>query len=214
MLTCDQCKDQVGCTYVHPATGRRFCQRCWAIFKPVNEHTPIDQCSDAVKNAAAQRRLPGDTGWTPPSHRYPDKIGEEMQKTLAKQKEEKNMKLELCAQCRQVSNDGGWIDTNLYLCGLCLNDLEDSGKMGAKHLKMKLRGSQRAIEFFHYICASIDTDWPWKKGEPKECPKCYGVHYVNPVLDAPEIRKIAEMAGVGKCKIKFFSDAKLCLEVK
>lgn len=84
--------------------------------------------------------------------------------------------------------------------------------MTTKHIRLKLRGSDKAIAFFHYVCAQIDGDWPWnpKKPAPTACQKCNGFLYLSAVLEAEEIRTIAQQAGVGKCKIPYFGDVKSC----
>jgi hypothetical protein len=90
--------------------------------------------------------------------------------------------------------------------------MEGDGKMTSKHIKMKLRGSEKAIAFFHYVCTQIDNDWPWnpKRNAAESCPKCNGVLYISAVLEAEEIRTIAQQAGVSKCKIPYFGDVKQC----
>lgn len=120
--------------------------------------------------------------------------------------------LHKCALCETVSNDGAWMDVNLYWCGTCLADIEEGGGMKTKHIKLKLRGSDKAIAFFHFVCTQIDNDWPWnnKKPQPTVCPKCGGVLYIAAVLEAEEIRTIAQQAGVGKCKIPYFGNVENC----
>lgn len=116
-----------------------------------------------------------------------------------------------CSFCGCYSNDGGWLDVNLYYCHLCMEDLNTGGEMSSKHIKLKLRGGEKAIAFFHYVCSQIDTDWPWKCGQPKQpCSKCGGVLYVASVLNAEDIRAIAKHAGLGKCKIPYFGDVINC----
>lgn len=230
-MLCDQCRQQDNVTFVHPTTGRRYCQKCWSIWRP-QRPIPIDQCSDAVKNAAAMAGVNG-TVWKPrPSlHRWPDRATTELERSIAeaqgqvdavlaaaaanKEKEEvaKNKPiLNKCNECQCITNDGQWLDSTLYLCSLCLTDIEEAGGgMTTKHLKMKLRGSDTAIAFFHYVCGTIDNDWPWRRAQsPSECPKCGGVLYVNSILTAEEIRGIADQAGVRKCKIPYFGDVKTC----
>jgi hypothetical protein len=120
--------------------------------------------------------------------------------------------LHKCGLCETVSNDGAWLDSNLYWCGTCLADIEEGGGMKTKHIKLKLRGGDKAIAFFHYVCTQIDNDWPWNpsKPAPTPCPKCGGVLYVSAVLEAEDIRSVAQQAGVGKCKIPYFADVKNC----
>lgn len=220
-MTCEQCgtTDNIS-LYRHAITNKRYCYRCWGNVKP-DAPVPLDRCSDAVKNAAA---LGGGVVWRPAAIAQAERERAEREKQIATVIEHstgdlvvsghtipKRPELTQCALCETWGNDGAWIDSQLYWCGTCLADIEEGG-MHTKHIKLKLRGSDKAIAFFHYVCAQIDNDWPWnpKKPEPKECEKCGGVLYQAAVLEPEQIRTIAEQAGVGKCKIPYFGEVKFC----
>ncbi len=123
--------------------------------------------------------------------------------------------LSKCALCDSISNDGIWVDINLYWCGTCAAEIEEGGGMTTKHIRLKLRGNSKAIEFFHYVCTQIDNDWPWspkKIANATPCKKCGGMLYVSAVLEAEEIRKLGAEAGLSKCKVSYFGDVKHCFE--
>src|SRR6266576_1265805 len=52
-MTCEDCKrEDCASLYRHPVTEKRYCQQCWWKVRPAAP-IAIDQCSEAVKNAAA-----------------------------------------------------------------------------------------------------------------------------------------------------------------
>jgi hypothetical protein len=120
---------------------------------------------------------------------------------------EKGEKLEKCMGCKSLCtiNAGSFLQGEFF-CEGCL-----SGG-GEVHLKIKAKGNARAIAFWHYLCWTVDKDWPFllPEKERKVCGKCGGLVYMNPLLKVEEVRKLGEELKVGKIKIKYWGEASKC----
>ena len=80
------------------------------------------------------------------------------------------------------------------------------------HCRLKVKGSQDNIDFFHWMMSQLDHDWDGDVVAPNDlCPECKGWEYHNPRFDCDQIREMGKLAGV-KVKVKFWGYSAKCTE--
>jgi hypothetical protein len=89
-----------------------------------------------------------------------------------------------------------------------------------KHIQLVMRGNREKQEFFHYLLAQFDRDWPFKPKESLVCKICSGGIYKNPRFVPTQLKALSYQindlkAAKGNLKIKIrgFSPHKTCYDI-
>lgn len=119
-----------------------------------------------------------------------------------------------CTLCHNWTDKGLYVSAE-WICDNCVSDTSDGDDdtMDVKmptvvHMKLKPKGSPEAAEFFLFVMAQIDKDWP--KPDAPKCEHCGGVTWRLPSLKPADLRKLAQTCGLGKLKIPYWGDADDC----
>ena len=89
------------------------------------------------------------------------------------------------------------------------------------HIRCRIKGNGKKIETFQKLMRILDSDWPYREVgyqfretmKFRQCEKCQGMVWFNPVMTKEDIKAAARQMQVGM-KIYAFTDEQWCSEQK
>lgn len=126
-----------------------------------------------------------------------------------------------CFECNTNTTNFYVVDKGLYVCRSCKYKLKEDKMSTNQDVHIVLKGALPAdgkmlkkLRLFHWICWSIDKDWPWMDSpnniyKTRTCEKCKGRIYKSPKLAPVDIKSAAKQCGV-RVKVKRFMPEEVC----